>query len=271
MRRVLGRESSACIILACLFLFSAPAAETFAKTNVRFVHTVPNAGTGGLTVTVGGSDRSIGGGVRFAEVTEYVAVPSGAAKLEVKSAEGERLARSAVELASGGRYTAVLLARDGGETLKLYRDSRAPGGRAHVRAIQAAPELGEVDVRLDGEAVGERVAFRAATPYRLVEPGRYDLEVQRAGGGGAALASKSDMTLTAGAASTAFVIGSRGERVRLVVATDSTVTPSRAPETGLGGLADDDGPSWIVVALTALLAGAMGGAAYLVTARTRRG
>jgi hypothetical protein len=265
------RKSSACVIVACLFLLSAPAAKTFASAEVRFVHAVPNAGTGELTVSIGGSDRRIEGGVRFGQVTDYVRVASGAAKLEVKSADGKRLARSAAELARGGRYTAALLARDGGATLRLYRDRRAPGGRAQVRAIQAAPELGKVDVRLGSEAVGEGLAFKAATSYRVVEPGKYDLKVMRAGSGGSALASKSGVTLTAGAASTAFVLGSRGEKVRLAVATDSTVTPRRAPETGLGGLADGGGPDWALVALVALLAGSLGGGAYLLTARTRRG
>jgi uncharacterized protein DUF4397 len=271
MRRVLGRKSSACIIVACLFLLSAPAAETFGATSVRFVHAVPNAGTGELTVSVGGSDRNIGGGIRFGQVSDYVRVPSGAAKLEVKGSNGRRVARSAADLAGGARYTAVLMARDGGASMRLYRDGRPPAGRSSVRVIHASPELGKVDLRLDGEVVGKGLAFHQATPYRLVEPGKYDLAVRRAGSGGAALASRPRTTLTAGTASTAFLLGSRGERVSVVVASDSTVAPGQAPETGLGGLADDGGPSWTLIALVALLAGSLGGGAYLLTAGPRRG
>jgi hypothetical protein len=249
---------------------SAPAAKTFGATSVRFVSAAPDVHSAELTVSIGGSDRSVGGRMRFGQVSDYIRVDSGAARLEVKRPNGQRVARSAAPLATGGRYTIMLLARDSGATLRLYRDSRAPRGRSQVRAIQAAPELGKVDVRVDGEAVGEGLAYKTATDYRLLEPGKYDLAVRRLGDGGAPLASKSDVTLTAGTASTAFVLGTQGEKVRLVVATDATVAPGQAPETGLGGLADG-GPSWLLVALAALLAGSVGAAAYLLTAGTRRG
>ena len=94
--------------------------------------------------------------------------------------------------------------------------------------------------------------------------------MRRAGDGGAPLASKG-VRLTAGTASTAFVLGTQGQKVRLVVATDSTVAPGHAPETGLGGLAGKGGPSWLLVALAALAAGSLGGAVYLVSGGARRG
>jgi hypothetical protein len=271
MTGALGRKSFACFIVASLFLLSAPAAKTFGATSVRFVSAAPDVGATELTVSVGGSDRDVGGRMPFGQVSDYVRVDSGPAKLEAKGANGQRVARSALELASGGRYTVVLLARDKGATLGVYRDSRAPRGRSQLRAIHAAPELGKVDVRLDRQSVGQDVAFKAATDYRAVEPGKYDLAVRRAGGGGRALASKAGVALTAGSSSTAFVLGTRGEKVRLVVATDATVAPRRAPETGLGGLAGGGGPSWLLAGLAALAAGSLGGAAYILTAGTRRG
>jgi hypothetical protein len=264
------RKSSACVIVACLFLLSAPAAKSFGATSVRFVAAAPDVGSAELTVSVGGTDRRVGGRTDFGQVTDYIPLKTGAAKLEAKGTGGRRLARAATQLERGGHYTAVLLARDSGATLHVYRDERAQGGRAKLRAVQAAPELGKVGLRLDGEAIGEDLAYRATTDYRAVEPGKYDLEVRRAGGGGAALASKAGVRLTAGTASTAFVMGSRGKKVRVVVATDSSAAPGQAPETGLGGLADG-GPSWLLVAMAALLAGSAGGALYLRAGGARRG
>jgi uncharacterized protein DUF4397 len=270
MRLGLGRKSFTCVILACLFQFSAPAAESFGAAAIRFVHAVPGAGTGELRVSAGGVERRVGGRIGFGQISDYAPVGSGAVKLEVSRADGRRLARAAQQLADGGRYTAVLFTRDSGATLRVYRDSRARSGGARLRILQAAPELGKVDVRLDGQLVAKGIGFRDATSYRSVEPGGYELTVRKAGGGGAALASRPGLTLTAGAASTAFLVGSRGEPVRVAFATDATVAPPHAPETGLGGLAGGGGPDWALAALIGLIAGSLGGGAYLLAAGPRR-
>ena len=79
------------------------------------------------------------------------------------------------------------------------------------------------------------------------------------------------MPLTAGTSSTAFVIGSAGEPVQVIVASDRVAAPRGAPATGLGGLAGED--SNLVLALIAGLLAALVGAAFYValTARSRRG
>ena len=51
---------------------------------------------------------------------------------------------------------------------------------------------------------------------------------------------KSSLPLSAGTANTAYVVGSKGERVRVVLVDDATTAPSAAPQTGLGGLVEDD-------------------------------
>jgi 2-aminoadipate transaminase len=56
MRRVLARKSAACVIVACLFGLSAPAAETFGAASVRFVPAAPDVGGVELTVSVVGTE-----------------------------------------------------------------------------------------------------------------------------------------------------------------------------------------------------------------------
>ena len=68
-------------------------------------------------------------------------------------------------------------------------------------------------------------------------------------------------------ATTAILIGSGGARERLIAATDDTLTPAGAPETGLGGLAGRGGHPWLLIALAAAVAGALGGAWQLALAR----
>ena len=83
-------------------------------------------------------------------------------------------------------------------------------------------------------------------------------------GGSAAIFDK-HVSLAAGSATTVVIAGSGGAPGRLIVATDDSVTPAGAPETGLGGLAhDDDVPPWLIAAL---LAGLLGGVAQLALVR----
>jgi hypothetical protein len=68
-------------------------------------------------------------------------------------------------------------------------------------------------------------------------------------------------------ATTAILAGSGGAPERLIIATDDTLTPPGAPETGLGGLAGGGGPPWLLILLAAGLAGALGGAWQLALLR----
>jgi hypothetical protein len=136
--------------------------------------------------------------------------------------------------------------------------------------VQAAPELGKVDVMLGDEPIAEGVAYGDVAPYSTVAPGAYLVQVTSPETG-SMIASRGGVPLTAGTASTAFVIGSGGEPVQIVVADEQVAAPRGAPATGLGGLAGED--SHLVLALIAGLLAALLGAAFYValTARSRRG
>jgi hypothetical protein len=68
------------------------------------------------------------------------------------------------------------------------------------------------------------------------------------------------VSVAAGSATTAVLVGSRGEKARWVLVDDSTVAPSAAPETGLGGLTTSNGGiPWLLALLAALGAGTLGG------------
>jgi hypothetical protein len=85
------------------------------------------------------------------------------------------------------------------------------------------------------------------------------------------LATRGAVTLTAGTSSTAFVVGTAGEPIDVLVADDRAAAPKGAPQTGLGGLADSDSPVLLAL-LAGFLAALAGAAAYLaLTARSRRG
>lgn len=242
----------------------APAAPAFADASVRFV----NASTGGdrlsLEVSAERGGTATLPAVNFGEATAYLRVPTGG---EVRLQASPGGGSSAGALESGGRYTIVASGRRA--ELETYEDGRPSGGRARIRAINAAPELGDADVRLDGRPVADAIGFTDASDYTSIEPGTYDLEVTRPGGRGGALATRPGLSLSAGSTVSAVVAGTGGVRTRVIVVGETSAVPRGAPATGLGGLAGGDGPPWLLALLAALGAGTLGGAAHRLT--TRRG
>jgi len=229
---------------------------------LRFVHAVPGAGVASLTA----DGAAVGGPAAFATATSYASVPDGQTSLRVTGPGGKVLARARESL-SGGRFTAVATRSNGKVVLRVFRDGRARAGRARMRALNVAPELGRVDV-----ALGERTLARGLNPgdaggYVTADPGTYELKAARRGSRGAPLASRPNVNAVAGTASTALLVGSGGEPTRIVVVQDAVATPAAAPATGLGGR--DGGPSWALALAAALAAGALGGAGY--AAARRRG
>jgi uncharacterized protein DUF4397 len=234
---------------------------------VRFVHTVPGAEDVQVEATADGITQRIGRGVGFGEIGKYEDVPAGAVKFDLLDANGKSITGAREELRNGGHYSVVAMQN---KPLMVLRDGRAKGGTSRMRVVEAAPELGAVDVMAGDESVADGIAYGDVSAYTGLGPGAYSLRVTNPADG-STIASRGAVTLTAGSASTVFVVGTAGEPVGVVVAGDRSAAPRGAPATGLGGLADDDSP--LLLALVAgFLAALAGAAAYVaLTARSRRG
>ena len=250
-------------LLALSMLVAGAAAVEAGAAELRFVHAAPGAGPAVLEI----DGERIGGPVAFAEVGDYAEAPEERLQLSVRPARGGDPIGGGSGVLGEGRHTAVAWLRDGEFELTVIDDAAGSAGRARLRAVNAAGELGRAAVRVDNRPLGEALSPGEATPYEAIEPGSYSLQVARTGGGGTPLATERDLRLTAGTSSTAFIVGSGGEPVRIVIAADSTAAPERAPETGLGGLGGDT--PWLTLVLTALAAGGLGGGAYLFARRRR--
>jgi hypothetical protein len=269
-RRHSGARFVAGFLLAIVMLVGGPAASAFATAKVRLVNARPGAHPVSLKIIQGTAAPPTFGEAAYGQVTPYVKIPPGRAQIGISglrsTAEGGAEAQTTQLLLDGQSYTAVALALGSKKfQIKVYKDGHARAGRARLRVIHAAPELGSPDVRLGQRTIAEKLSFRDATPYLSIVPGSYALAVARPGSSSAIFSKQ--MSLSAGVATTAIVTGSGGEPTRVIIATDDTKTPSGAPETGLGGLAGGGGPPWLLAALAALLAGALGGAAQLSIAR----
>jgi hypothetical protein len=242
---------------------AGPAAQSWGSAQVRFVHAVPGAGKAELVVK---GASPIGGNVAFGQVTPYASEPAGSHTLALQSGS-KTVASTSEDLANGRHYTVVAEAQGKKIQLRLYPDGRAADGKARLRMIHAAPELGSPDVRLGSQPVAEKVEFTKATPYLTVGPGTYTLEVTKPGSG-SPIVKESGVSLSAGTSSTAFLLGSRGEPTRVVTASDQTSAPAGAPRTGLAPLAAGERP-WTAILGIAMLAGLLGGALHLLARRRR--
>jgi len=255
-----------------LMLLLGSAGSAFASAEVRFVHAVPGAGPATLNVSVEGAGVS-SSGVNFGKVAEPLEIDSGDAKLTVAPGSGDAaVAEAQKTLVDGASYTVVALpqGKGGAADLRVFKDAKPRAGQARIRAIHAGPELGEPDVRLGDRTIAEQLGYGDATDYAEVSPGTHDVTITRAGGEGGELATKKDAPLTAGTATTAVVIGSRGEPTRILTISDGTAAPKGpGPATGLGGLAGDGGgPSRLVVALLfGVFAAALGAGGWVLSGR----
>jgi hypothetical protein len=249
-------------LVTVLWILALPA-TALASTEVRFLHAVP--GVGEATVTADGKQV---GRAAFGQVSAQVTIPAGTTKFVLKAPGGVTLTKTQ-RLADGAGYTVVGLATNDSAELRAYRNKEAVAGQARLRMIHAAPELGDADLALDGQVVAEDAKYTAATQYWTLPPGREELTVRKPGSDSMALGMRS-LPLTAGTATSAFVVGSRGERVKVVLVDDDTSAPAAAPQTGLGGLAEQGtgGPNWALAGVAAVAVG--GGIALLRFRRARR-
>jgi hypothetical protein len=256
-------------VLSMLLLLSAGSA--FATASVRFVHAVPGAGPATLNLSVEGSGVS-SSPVSFGTVGKALEAKPGRAKFTLVAVKGgDPLAATDETLVDGARYTVVALPKKPGRgaQLRVYRDVKSRAGKARLRVIHAGAELGEPDVRVGNRVVAEKVAYGDATDYVDVPPGTSDISITRAGGEGGALATKRDVGLSAGTATTAVVVGSGGKPTQIVTLSDGTAAPKGAPATGFGGMAaGDDSPSRLAVALLfGLFAALMGAGCWALAGR----
>lgn len=222
---------------------SAQTAPAAASSFVRVAHLSPD--TEGVDVYVDGvlALQNVG----FDTVSDYSSMPAGPHSLELRPtaapAYSPPILDTEATLEPGAYYTvagAGLRERLAGQ---IYVDDLTPPGAgvAKVRAIHAAVDAPAVDVVISGgDTLFSSTSFPAATPYKEVAPGTYDLELRETAGGKVLLEAPS-IELSAGIVYTVAAIGGAGQPLRLLPVVDgrgTAVAPVGAVATGAGGTAD---------------------------------
>jgi hypothetical protein len=244
------RSRNTSLLLSTALLILVLPGTALGSAQIRFLHAVPGVGEATLT-----ADGQPVGSAAFGRVSAAAAVDAGPATFVLEAPGGVTLTKRA-KLAEGASYTVVGLASGNSAELDVYRNGAADPGRARLRMIHAAPELGDANLALNGKVVAERAGYTEATQYWTLPPGREKLTVLDPSSEEMALGMRS-ISLAAGTATSAYVVGSSGERVKVVLVDDTTTAPAAAPATGLGGLAlrDGGGPNWALAAAAALAVG----------------
>ena len=257
------RHRSMLLVAACamatVMLVVGPVASALGSAQVRLINARGGADPVSLEAGVGGQTVAIGAATPFGQASEFTEVPPGEAEF---SDGGE--SEAAETLAEGASYTVIALPRN---ALQVLRNGEAAGGEARLRVIHAAPELGTPDIRLGNRTIAQGVEFRKASKYMTFKPGSYPLAATKPNGGDAVFSEV--VALSAGTANTVVIAGSGGSPTQAIAVQDAAFTPAGAPDTGFGGLADEDAP-WALALLAALFAGALGGAARIGHARRTR-
>jgi hypothetical protein len=213
-------------------------------------------------------------GVGYGDVSRYNLLPTGTYAIAMRAAGSAPsiapVITAQVTVAAGKAYTVAGVGRFADLGLRVIDDDLAlpPGGKAKVRIIQAsvrAPVLGVSTAA--GQSIASDVAFASTTPYKLVNPGYWTVNLQPAGGG---QPSTLQANCKSGNVYSLIVVDAPGGGLKAELRADALREggiPIGGVDTGAGGTAPRDSRSAALLA-SALLALCCAG--VLVATRLRR-
>jgi Domain of unknown function (DUF4397)/LysM domain len=197
-------------------------AQASAKALVRFIHAVPGVGAATVEVNAGNGDQDVGS-IAFGQVTPFKSVRSGSFRWSLKG--GGKVLATGTSIVGNGVYDIVILDKASGSGVELgvYKAAGSRAGTSLVRVIHAVPELGSPMFMLDSHTMANRLPYVQATPYFSVMPGVYSLSAMKPWEmrpGDPTLVDAKAVHFVSGVAYSAIVVGSRGQRVRVVTVVD---------------------------------------------------
>ncbi|MFZ0041336.1 MAG: DUF4397 domain-containing protein [Solirubrobacteraceae bacterium] len=184
---------------------------------LRFVHGVPGVGRATVEVDTGSGSRSLGS-IAFGEVTPWHSISSGRFEWKLVGRGGKLLASGSATVGNGA-YDILVLEKGGKPWLGIYKARAGKPGTSLVRVIHGAPELGSPELAIDGKVAIKSLSYTQATPYVAVTPGSHSLAAMRAGDS-SPLVEASHVKLAPGVAYSGIVLGTRGQKVRVIAVAD---------------------------------------------------
>lgn len=177
------------ILVALLLLLPLP---SFAQTNVRVVHGVPDAP--GVDVYVDGTTPALISNLTFRTTSSLAALYPGERNFKV-AATGTPMSAAIINvtatLGQDSSYTVIAVGTLSSlmvEPLLLGRKTNlsVPDGKAWVRVVHASPDAGAVDIKITdangGVVTLANTGFKAATDYTELPAGAINVEIAPVGG-----------------------------------------------------------------------------------------
>lgn len=191
--------------------------------SVRDFNAIPDSGAATVVVggdTLPGSTLSVNGNVisgqSFLTASSYTDVAAGARQttFALSSFPGTTYPSASQTLTAGTFYSEMLFGRADvaasdarSPAVVTVADDRTapPSGDARLRIVQAAPDIGSVDVLVDGQVTAGAVAYQNVGSYLNVTAGNHTVQVNKAGTS-AVLVPAQTVSLTSGQLYSLFAV-----------------------------------------------------------------
>jgi nucleoid-associated protein YgaU len=209
------RRSLALLALSLCAWLVWPAASV-GRALVRFIHALPGVGAAQIEVSQGHGLANLGT-IGFSQITRWHSLRSG--RFHWSVVKGQNVLAAGSATVGNGAYDMVLLARASGVSLGIFRDQAGRSGTSLLRVINAAPELGAPELKLDAALLAASASFTHGTAYTSVNPGVHTLTALKTGSV-APLVKDTTLRLTPDHSYTALLVGSAGRRLSVVTVTD---------------------------------------------------
>lgn len=149
------------------------------KSLVRLVNAIP----GKAGIDISSEDRTVFTGIDYKGVTSYAEIRDNAVTFRLRATgHDSSLADNKEMMTDGYRYTIVALPGEKGEPrMRILRDEVVPdSGKARIRVINAAPDIGNVDVAMQGQkdALFHNVHYGTEAGFTDIAPTSATLEVR---------------------------------------------------------------------------------------------
>jgi hypothetical protein len=150
------------------------------KSLVRLVNALPSP----KQFDVSGDDRTLFTAVEYKTVTDYEEIGGNLVTFRLRLAGADSvLADNSETLLDGNRYTIVALPNEhGGVALRVVRDEVVPdSGKARLRVINAAPDIDDVDIAVQGQKdpLFTDVGYATEAGYKDIGPMTATIDIRR--------------------------------------------------------------------------------------------
>jgi hypothetical protein len=247
IRRTFAVVAAVLLGLGISALAASPAAGADSVGYVRLAHLSPDTPDVDVYLSKVGDTsfkRQKFPHVGYGIMSNYLALPLGTYAVAMRLADAPEssppVLTTQVTVEGGAAYTVAGVGKNAGLGLKVFNDdlSRPGSGKSKVRIIQASVKAPVLDVALsDGTPIANGVEFATTTPYQLVKPGTWTLQLKPRGAGAT---STVDARLGAGNVYSLLVLDESSGGLTAELRRDaggSSAVPDGGVETGHGGAA----------------------------------